>query len=471
MGRHDDALAAQEQALAMKPDFPEAWLGRGVACLQTNREAEALANIEKALEIKPDFRAGISYRIFVLDFANGVGIAQQQEARQHWWREIGAKIAQQSPIHHTNSRDPDRRIKVGYVSADFRFHSAALSFRPMMQSHDKAGFEITCYYNAIKADEFTDDFQRCADRWRNITRLSDEELCQQIQDDQIDILVDLSGHTAGDRLAAFARKPAPIQVSAGATGTGLPTIDYLLSHPIICPAEIRPYFAEKIVDLPSIMTIEPLPSGLQPSDPPVLSKGFITFGVFNRATKLSEEVVSLWSRVLAAVPNSRLLLKHYGFDEAERCDRILEKFALHGIAPDRIAFLGATPRGDHLATFKDVDISLDTFPHNGGISTLELLQMGVPVVALLGKAISSRAAGSIMNSVGLDDWVAEDLDGYMDIAVKFASMPDHLKALRYELPARLSASAAGNPVIYTRALEAAFRKMWVGYCQTAPEIP
>ena len=185
MGRHDDALAAQEQALAMKPDFPEAWLGRGVACLQTNREAEALANIEKALEIKPDFRAGISYRIFVLDFANGVGIAQQQEARQHWWREIGAKIAQQSPIHHTNSRDPDRRIKVGYVSADFRFHSAALSFRPMMQSHDKAGFEITCYYNAIKVDEFTDDFQRCADRWRNITRLSDEELCQQIQDDQI----------------------------------------------------------------------------------------------------------------------------------------------------------------------------------------------------------------------------------------------------------------------------------------------
>jgi predicted O-linked N-acetylglucosamine transferase (SPINDLY family) len=215
------------------------------------------------------------------------------------------------------------------------------------------------------------------------------------------------------------------------------------------------------------MTIEPLPSEMQVSDPPMLSKGYVTFGVFNRATKLSEEVVTLWARILDAVPRSRILMKHYGFDDAEKCNRILEKFASRGITADRIGFLGTTSRGVHLAAFKDVDISLDTFPHNGGISTLESLQMGVPVVALLGKAISSRAAGAIMISVGLADWVSDATDGYIAAAVKFAAMPDHLKTLRHALPDMLMSCAAGNPVIYTRALEAAYRKMWVDYCRTA----
>jgi predicted O-linked N-acetylglucosamine transferase (SPINDLY family) len=467
MSRPEDALAAQDKALALKPDFPEAWLGRAVANLDLNREQEALTSVDKALAVKPSFRPAISYRIFLLDFAHGVGIAEQQEARRHWWREVGAKIAAQSSLSHNNSRDPKRRIKVGYVSGDFRLHSAALSFRPMVQSHDKSQVDITCYSTSIQEDDFTNDFRSAADRWRNIVQLSDDEFCKQVQDDQIDILIDLSGHTAGDRLAAFARKPAPIQISMGATGTGLPTIDYLLSHPVICPPEIRPYFAETVVDLPSIMTIEALPNGLKVSDPPVLSKGFITFGVFNRATKLSEDVVALWSRILDAVPRSRVLMKHYGFDDPERCKRIVDKFAQHGIAADRIAFLGATSRSDHLAAFKDVDISLDTFPHNGGISTLESLQMGVPVVAMLGQAISSRAAGAILASIGLDDWVANDTEGYLAIAAKFAAMPDHLKTLRYALPGMLLACAAGNPTIYTKALEDTFRRMWVDYCRTA----
>lgn len=297
--------------------------------------------------------------------------------------------------------------------------------------------------------------------------MSDDEFDEQIQADQIDILVDLSGHTAGHRLDVFARKPAPVQVSAGATGTGLPAIEYLFSDPVICPAAGRHLFAEKIVDLPCVITIEPLPEQLRPSDPPVLAKGHVTFGVFNRATKISEDVVSLWSSILHSVPRSRMLMKHYGFDQAAMRSRLLEKFAGHGISADRVAFLGATSRGDHLAAFKDVDISLDPFPHNGGISTSESLQMGVPVVAMLGKTVSSRSAGAILSSVGMKDWVAENADDYLAVAVKFASAPNHLKALRHELPARLSASAAGNSALYTQAIERAYRKMWADYCKAA----
>ena len=226
-------------------------------------------------------------------------------------------------------------------------------------------------------------------------------------------------------------------------------------------------FAEKIVDLPCVITIAPLPEQLPPSDPPVLANGHVTFGVFNRATKMSDNVVSLWARILHAVPRSRLLLKHYAFDHAALRGRLTEKFASHGIAADRVGFRGSTSRAEHLAAFKDVDISFDPFPHNGGISTWESLQMGVPVVALLGRTIASRAAGAILFSVEMTDWVADSAEEYLAIAAKFAAAPGDLKALRHELPARLSASAAGNSALYIKAVEAAYRTMWADFCRTA----
>jgi predicted O-linked N-acetylglucosamine transferase (SPINDLY family) len=326
--------------------------------------------------------------------------------------------------------DPGRRIKVGYVSADFRSHSAALFFKPILLHHDKRSFEVTCYSCSNLEDDVTDRFRGAADHWRSVAQFSDEELDAQIRADRIDVLVDLSGHSAGHRLAVFARKPAPVAVSAGGTGTGVPAIDYLFSDPVVCPTEVRHLFAETIVDLPCVITIESLPDALQPSDPPALAKGYVTFGVFNRATKISEAASSLWARILHAVPRSRLLLKHYGFDHAALRGRLIEKFAPHGIAAERISFLGSSSRDEHLAAFSAVDISLDPFPHNGGISTWESLQMGVPVVALLGQTIASRAAGAILASVGMTDWVAQSAEEYLAIAVKFASAPEHLQALR-----------------------------------------
>ena len=465
--RLDDALAAIDRGLCLNPDSAEGWFTRGRALFEANRVTEALSAYDKALFIKADFAEALSNRIYALDFSAATGFAEQQAARDCWWREVGAPIAKKTRIAHRNVPDPDRRLKVGYLSSDFRRHSAARCFRPMLRNHDKTQFEITCYSASAVEDDFTEQFQGLADRWRNVAQLSDDEFCDLIQADQIDILVDLSGHTAGNRLTVFARKPAPVQVSAGATGTGIPRIDYLFSDAVACPPAVRHLFAEKVFDLPSIMTIEPLPYQIPLSNPPILSKGYVTFGVFNRVSKISNEAVSLWSRILEAVPQSRLLIKDTAVDEASIRARQLERFAVEAISPKRIAFLGATPHHDHLAAFKEVDISLDPFPQNGGISALESLQMGVPLVTLLGNGISSRAAGAILSSVGMDDWVAESTDGYLAIAAKFAAMPSRLEALRPELPKRVAQSAVGSGAIYTKALEAAYRIMWIEYCRTA----
>ena len=502
-GRHDDSLGAYDRALALKPDFVKAWLGRGMvfsrnalhddamaafnrmlelkpdsaearlgrarSLFETNQLSEALAEVDEALAIKPNLYPAISYRIFALDFASDVTVAEQQKARSHWWQAVGAKIFEHTQSEHLNSRDPDRRLKIGYVSADFRTHSAAFCFKPVLLNHDKTRFEITCYSSSLQVDSYTEDFRRATDRWRNVTQLTGDEFSAQIRTDEIDILVDLSGHTAGNRLGVFARKLAPIQVTAwgNATGTGMPTMDYLFSDPVTCPPEVRHLFAEKIFDLPCAITIEQLLGETPPSDPPVLSNGHITFGAFNRSTKITGEVVALWARILHAVPQSRLLLKHYGFDQPAVRTTTLEKFTSHGVAADRIAFLGATSRADHLAAFKNVDIALDPFPQNGGISTFETLQMGVPTVTMLGKTIPSRIAGAILTAVGLGGWVAEDADGYLAIATKFAAMPEHLGALRRELPVRLSSCPATNNVLYTKAVETAYRTMWQDYCRSA----
>jgi predicted O-linked N-acetylglucosamine transferase (SPINDLY family) len=467
--RYDDALANLDRALTLKPNLAEAWHDRGLILLEIGRVAEALVAFDKALSIKPAFSEAITGRIFALDFLPDAGFEQQQKARNDWWLRVGSSIAEQSRLLHSNTPDQTRRIKIGYVSGDFHRHSAALCFKPVLLNHNKTEFEITCYSTSQIADELTQIFRSTADRWRDVFQLPDDEFCKQIQADQIDILVDLSGHSTGNRLGVFARKPAPIQVTAWghATGTGLPTIDYLFSDPIACPLAVRSMFTEKIYDLPCLISIDPVPDDVRPVDPPTLSNGYLTFGVFNRASKISEATVSLWARILDALPSSQMLMKNSAFDEQTTRSALLAKFGTHGIAEDRIGFLGATSRRDHLDAFGRVDISLDPFPQNGGISTWESLQMGVPVVGLLGNSIASRLTGSILSAVGLCDWVAESLDHYLTVAVEFASMPEHLKALRLELPARIMASQAGNSAAYTRAVEAAYRKLWADYCQNA----
>jgi predicted O-linked N-acetylglucosamine transferase (SPINDLY family) len=297
--------------------------------------------------------------------------------------------------------------------------------------------------------------------------MSDDELSARICDDQVDILVDLSGHSAGNRLAVFARKPAPIQVTAwgSGTGTGVPTIDYFFADPVTVPEAARHLFAEEVYDLPAVITTDPLP-GAQPTPLPMLRTGHVTFGVFNRIDKISEPTLVVWSRLMRELPDSRIVIKNVALDDGFLRDRLIGRFVAHGVTENRVTCLGSSSRDQHIAAFADIDISLDPFPQNGGVSTWESLQAGVPVVAKLGNSASSRAASGIVTAVGLGSWVAADDDDYVAIARRHAADPAALARLRAELPGRVASSAAGNGAIYTRKVEEGYRSFWRHYCET-----
>ncbi|MDH2401975.1 tetratricopeptide repeat protein [Bradyrhizobium sp. SSUT18] len=502
LSRLDQALADFDAALAISPKLELALRGKAQTCLLQGKTAQAIAAattlieqnprseigvalmgfaysnqgeidtaieyLDAALAIRPDYSDAIRGKIFLQDYRAEADFVVQQAVRRDWWDLIGAKLTQrQLP---KRPRDPEKRIVVGYVAAEFRQHSAGLTLLPVLSHHDHARFEIICYYCWPAQDEYTAKFKSLADVWVDAWQLSDDELADRIQADNVDILIDVSGHTTGNRLHVFARKPAPIQVTGfgHATGTGLQTMDYVLADPIFIPPSVRHLFAEKIHDLPCLITIEPI-SDMQPSELPMLRNGYVTFGVFNRIYKISDDAIRVWSRVMREVPGSKIILKHGLLDDPLLRDSLIARFVAQGIAEENITCMGSTSRNDHLLAFADVDISLDTFPQNGGISTWESLYKGVPVVAKLGNGASSRAGASIVAAVGLGDWVAEDDEGYIEIACRYAAQPAHLAKLRADLPARIADSSAGNVEIYTREVEAGYRQFWRDYCAAASE--
>jgi predicted O-linked N-acetylglucosamine transferase (SPINDLY family) len=494
--RLDEALASYDRALELNPKSPGAWLGRANALTLLRRYHEAkgacetaltidpllvqglvqlgqchafqadadaaIAQFEKALSIAPGHEGALGNRIFTLDFSTKADVVHHQAARADWWRAIGSKEAERAAPLRAIDRDPDRKLVVGYVSAEFKRRSAAYTYRPVLENRDKAQFDIVCYSNSPTSDDVTETFKTAADLWRDVSQWSDDRLADCIQRDNIDILVDLSGHGGGHRLRVFARKPAPIQVTAWghATGTGLPTIDYLFSDPVAIPREVRHHYAEQIHDLPCLIPLEPPPGNARTDFPPVLQNGFLTYGVFNRVSKFSDEAIALWSKLLLADTTSRLMAKDLMLDDVETRKNLLDRFAVHGVDPARISLLGTSDRETHLAAYRDVDVCLDPYPHGGGVSTWEALYMGVPVVAKLGDGVASRAAGAILSAIGLTDWVATNETEYFEIARRPTAT--QLEALRRDLPALIDRRC--GPRSYTKAVEDAYREMWRRYC-------
>jgi len=495
LGRLDEALASADKALSIRPDIAEAWLVRATAMIMTGNVTDAQAGCQRALALKPDYAKALtllgqchlqqgnaeaalacfdralaivpddettlSNRIFALDFSGGSDFAVHQAARAEWWRRIGPTIRPLPSLRHDNDRDPDRRLVLGYVSAEFRDRSAAFSIRPMLQSHDRTRFDVICYSNTPNQDAVTESFRQAADQWRDTLQWSDDQLVDCIRADKVDILIDLSGHTDGNRLRAFARKPAPVQVTAWGhpTGTGLPAIDYLLSDPVLLPAQVRHLLAEQVRDLPCAIIIEPPRAELRCTEPPVIANGHVTYGIFSRVSRFSDAAIALWARILRADVKARLLIKDHLINDVTIQQRLLQSFAREGITADRISLMGSTSREDHLAAYRHVDICLDPVPHGGGVSVWEPLHMGVPIVTWLGNGIASRAGGAILSAIGLPDWIAGDEDQYVDIALR--SAPERLSRLRHDLPGMIEQRC--SPSAYTRAVETAYRTMWQGY--------
>jgi predicted O-linked N-acetylglucosamine transferase (SPINDLY family) len=467
LGEIERALCCYERALALGAADADTLERYGIGLHRLGRLADAAAAFRQSVELDPSRPSALSCLIVVLDLQAGAE-AEAQVARRHWNARFGRpalatgrQVAPHAP-GYPNDLTPDRPLRVGYVSADFRHHSAAYTILPVLRHHDHSRVQVVCYSGVTAPDGITDQIRSLADVWHDTAWLSDDDLDALIRADQIDILVDLSGHTGGNRLPVFARQPAPVQVTAWgyATGTGLDAMGYFLADPITVPADARNAYTEEIVDLPSVICYAP-PTFAPPVGPlPALTRGYVTFGAFNRLPKISAETLATWGRVLIAVPTARLLIKSPGLENAPACERLLAGLAAFGVEPERVSLLGSSPHPEHLAAHAEIDLMLDTFPHTGGITTLDALLMGVPVVTLLGQRVPGRLSASFLTVLGLADLVAQTPAEYVEIAARAANDLGRLAHERATLRDRLLTSPIGDGQQYAHAVEDVYAALW-----------
>ncbi|HCI53409.1 MAG TPA: hypothetical protein DE312_08880 [Gallionella sp.] len=463
-GRFLDAEMCYRQVLQSASDNAEAYSALGNVYMKLDRLDEAVACFRHAIELKPDFVVAHSNLIFALDLSGNLTPATLYEERKRWNAVHAAHLNPKRS--HLNVADAERRLRIGYVSADFKVHSAAYAFGNMLVNFDAGRFDVIAYSNTLVEDDLSLVFQRAVTGWRNIVGLSDEAVAGLIREDQIDILVDLSGHTAGNRLLVFARKPAPIQISAWgyAAGTGLTAMDVLFSDRVVIPPAEQAFYSEKISYLPSLICSFMPFNYPAVNELPALSAGTVTFGSFNRLVKSSEAVYAAWAKILLAVPGSRMILKTHELDDAGVRARVTGYFIRAGVSAGRIVLQGKTSREAHLAAFNQIDIALDPFPHGGGMTAIEGLMMGVPVMTLCCPTLVGRVSASIMTTLGLTDWIAQTPQDYVDMAVQKAANLQSLSALRGHLRGIFSSSIIGDQKAYVRCVEQEYRQLWREWC-------
>ncbi len=472
-GRLVEAIACWQQALSLDPKDTVALHNLGKERCSQGQIREALAHFRRALEWQPQFPAIThSNLLLTLNYADFLD-AQTIFAEHQQFEEQQAKPLAVFQRPHGNDRNLQRRLRIGYLSQDFRKHSVAYFIEPILACHDSQQFEIFCYFNNVNApDTVTQRLQQHATGWLNCFDWSDDDLAEKIREDQIDILVDLMGHTGHNRILVFARKPAPVQVAylGYSNTTGLTSIDYRLTDHYADPQGVADQLSsETLVRLPgSYFCYRPADdTGEMPVEaPPVFRNDYITFGSFNNQAKLSPTVLSLWAKILHTVPNAKLLIKTRSLDIPTARQSLQDQLVQFGIHPDRLILLGyATDMTEHLQTYHQVDIALDSFPYHGATTTCEALWMGVPVVTLVGERHVSRMGLSILSSLGLTELVAYTPEGYVKLCVKLANNPSYLQRLRTMLRYRMQASPLMDAVSFTQRLEAVYRQLWEKWCE------
>ncbi|WP_431856962.1 FkbM family methyltransferase [Azospirillum sp.] len=468
LARPTEAVLCQERALGLRRDFPQATLSLGAVLVDCGRLAEAVEADRWCLAMAPDLMEARSNLLLALCQSPGIPRADLDAEHRAWGARHGAGAAAAA---HTNRADPDKRLRVGYVSADFRTHSVAYFLEPVLAAHDRGRIEVVCYDNSPHRDATTGRLQASADLWRPIRGLDGAAAAQLVREDGIDILIDLSGHTAGNRLDLFALKPAPVQLTwlGYPESTGLTEIAGKITDAVACPAGER-FASEEPVRLPGgFHCYRPPDDAPDLVPPPMLEAGHVTFGAFHDVPKLSPETIAAWGEILRRIPRSRLLLKAQQFADAAVRDRVRAMLAVAGVAADRVDLRGrvGTTRA-HLGLYNRVDIALDAFPYNGTTTTCEALWMGVPVVAVRGDRPASRMSASLLEQLGLPELVAGDVEGYVRLACALAGRMD-LPDLRAGMRARFANSTLGNPAAFVRGLEDALRRVWRGWCAGRPE--
>jgi len=458
------AMEYLERSIQARPDDAVFHNNLGSILVQAGRTEEAAGFFRKALEIDPEMHSARANLIFVMVLQESVP-PEEVYAEHVAWAKIHADplLAQAKP--HDNAPDPERRLRVGYISADFREHALSYFIAPALAQHDASAFEVFGYYSGRIVDDVTRRLARAADHWHEIVDLDDAQAAELIRSHGIDILVDLSGHLRENRLLVLARKPAPLQVTylAYPNTTGMRAIDYRITD-AVCdpPGATERYYRETLVRLPRCMwCYQPRADMPAVSPSPAAKNGSVTFASMNGASKITTRMLSLWGRILSEVPDSRIVLTTVPEQGRERIRDILTRA---GIAEARISMHDRLPTKDFWALYQGIDILLDTFPMNGGTTTCEALWLGVPVITRSGDIFQSRAGRSILGAMGLDELIAASDDEYVRMAVALARDGPRLRALRAGLRERMRASALTDGRAYARDLEAAYRGIWRAWC-------
>ncbi len=462
-----EAAAGHQQALALKPDFAEAHHNLGLVRKDQGRLAEALDEARRAVALKPDSARLRSSLVMGLTYSPDVNEAALAAACQDWGRRHGLPLAAMFP-HLVNRPDPGRTLRVGYVSSHFRRHPVGWLLAAVWPAHDRDRVSLQAYSGVVVEDPMTRHLRGAASGWCDTAGLSDIDLAGRIHEDGIDVLVDLDGHTEGNRLPVFARRPAPILVSWLGHGhtTGLPAIDAILMDSATAPPGCEPWFTEEVVRLPGGRLCYAPPDDAPPVAPlPCLTRGAVTFGSFNNLAKVSPTVLALWARVLAAVPGARLHLRWKSLSDGAERTRLRAAFAAAGGDPGRLDLYGAVAHPALLAAYGDIDLALDPFPFGGGLTSCEALWMGVPVVTWPGARPLSRQTLSFLTALDLtDDLVADSPDAVIALAAGLAAAPDRLATLRAGLRPRMAASPLCDGRRMARALETTYRTLWHRRC-------
>jgi protein O-GlcNAc transferase len=462
--RPAEALAVLEAALARAADRTEL-LGPLADIHGRLGELDTAVRLyREVLAARPDDQAAASTLLFTLTLLPSSTTAALLAEHRQWGERLAASIR---PAHPRRAADPRRRLRIGYVSPDFRQHPIAQFMAPVLRHHDPEAVETFCYANHERDDEITEQLRPLCGHWRHVRALDDDALARHIGQDAIDVLVDLAGHTAGHRLLVFARKPAPVQMTwLGYLGTtGLAAMDYrICDRHTDPPGRAEAWQVETPARLPhSQWCYEPV-SAPAASPLPRLARGYWTFGSYNQTVKLNEPLLEAWAALLASVPDSRLRIANVL--HAPVRDRFVEIFTQRGIAAGRIVTLGRMPLADYLASHADVDVALDSLPYTGATTTCDALLMGVPVATVAGDRPVARSGVSLMTTLGLTDWIAGSLADLPAVVRRQLADPAALAQLRAELPARMRASKLMDAPAFTRDLEQLYRKAWQDWCAT-----
>lgn len=496
-GRFDAAEAAYRRAVELDPGHADAWVNLGVVLAEQNEKPEAEASFKTAIGLNPDLAQAYVGLADLADDGSLDAVAHRRTVLSmrpdlaaihssllmclHYTAEatvddlynehlvFGARHkAPEAPAYSdSHSFDPDRPLRLGVVSGDFRFHAMAFFALPVFAARNPEAWALICYSTTDRPDSHTTQFHHMADRWRDIRALSDRDLVDLVVADEIDILIDLSGHAPRNRLRAFAAKPAPLQVAWGdyVDTRGLDTIDVLIGDATHTPASEEHRYIEKVLRMPNDYICYKPPTYLPSIAPaPAAANGYLTFGTFSELTKIQLETVALWSKVLRALPESRFFANGYLLADEARQGRLLSMFVANGIGTDRVIIGTGGDHADFLSQYSTVDVILDTWPYSGGLTTCESLVMGVPVVTLTGDRFSGRHATAHLKAAGFGQWAAGDESTFIQTVQALAADSLRLSALRRQVRKQILASPLCDGAQFADHFYGLLRDAWSATC-------